>query len=76
MEDKSMNLEDLERKISEEKNITSEKSMNTDEEIAFHKGSLNTLVNERTELLKIVSNVEKIIGMHISRLKELGVEIK
>lgn len=49
--------------------------MSEDEERGFHKGSLNTLVSERNELLKMVGNVEAIMQAHISRLKELGVEI-
>ena len=72
-----MNLEDLESTVSEKQEVSAETpTMNKPEEIAFHKGSLNTLVNERNELLKMISNVEKVIGMHISRLKELGVEVK
>ena len=50
--------------------------MSEDEERGFHKGALNTLVAERAELLKMVGNVETIMQAHISRLKELGVDIK
>ena len=46
-----------------------------EEEIGIHKGSLNTLLSERNELIKMISNVEVIMQAHISRLKELGVEI-
>lgn len=45
--------------------------MSRDEEIGFHKGTLNTLVSERTELVKIIGNVEAIMQAHLKRLKEL-----
>lgn len=51
-------------------------SMTEDEEKGFHKGALNTLVAERGELVKMIGNVEAIMQAHISRLKELGVDIK
>jgi|GEM_PF-693924 len=47
-----------------------------EEEIGIHKGAINTLLAERNELIKMLSNVEVIIQAHIARLKELGVEIK
>jgi hypothetical protein len=47
-----------------------------DEETGIHKGAINTLLAERNELLKMLSNVEVIMQAHISRLKELGVEIE
>lgn len=46
------------------------------EEIGFHKGSLNTLAAERGELIKMVQNVEAILQAHLKRLEELGVKIK
>jgi hypothetical protein len=51
-------------------------SVSKDEEIGVHKGALNTLIAERNELIKMISNVEVIMQAHIARLKELGVEIK
>ena len=45
------------------------------EEVGFHKGSLNTLVNERNELFKMLQMVESIMQAHIKRLEELGVKI-
>lgn len=47
-----------------------------EEEIGIHKGALNTLLAERNELIKMISNVEVIMQAHIARLKELGIEIK
>ena len=49
--------------------------MSKEEEIGFHKGALNTLVAERNELVKMVSNVEAIMQAHLKRLEELGIKI-
>jgi argininosuccinate synthase len=45
-------------------------------EIGFLQGALNTLANERIELIKMIQNVEKIMGMHIQRLEQLGVKVQ
>jgi hypothetical protein len=50
--------------------------MSLEQEIGFHKGTLNTLVSERTELVKMIGNVEAIMQAHIKRLKELGIELR
>lgn len=47
----------------------------TEEKIGFHKGSLATLVKERQEFQRILSIVEQLMQMHISGLKELGVDL-
>ena len=47
-----------------------------EEIIGFHKGSIQTLVNERNELIKIIQVTESLIKAHIEELKKLGVEIK
>lgn len=47
-----------------------------EEEIGHHKGSLNTLANERNELFKIIQNVEMVMQAHMKRLEELGVKIE
>ena len=47
-----------------------------DEQIGFHKVSLNTLVKERQELVKIVSITEQLIQAHLKALKDLGVNIE
>jgi len=49
--------------------------MPKDVEIGFHQGSITTLVNERNELVKMVSNVEAIIQAHVKRLEDLGVKV-
>jgi hypothetical protein len=45
-------------------------------EIGFHQGALNTLINERNELIKIIQQVEIVMQAHMKRLEELGVKIK
>lgn len=47
-----------------------------EEEVGFHKGTLNTLAAERNELIKMVGNVEMIMQAHLKRLEELGVKIE
>lgn len=50
-------------------------SQNKDEAIGFHKGAINTLVNERNELVRIVQVTETLIQAHIKALEELGVKL-
>ena len=50
--------------------------MSKETEIGFHQGALNTLVNERNELFKMIQNIEAIMQAHIKRLEELGVKIE
>jgi hypothetical protein len=66
-----INKENLEKALaSKSKNIPKE------QEIAYHQGVLNTLIAERTEMIKIIGNVEMIMKAHLKRLEELGVKIK
>lgn len=46
-----------------------------DEQIGFHKGSLSTLAKERQELQRILQIVEQLMQMHVSSLKDLGVDL-
>jgi hypothetical protein len=46
-----------------------------DELIGFHKGSLNTLIAERNELLKMVNITEQLIQAHIKELESLGIKL-
>ncbi|MBI2004450.1 hypothetical protein HYS72_03235 [Candidatus Pacearchaeota archaeon] len=50
--------------------------MSREQEVAFHQGALNTLINERNEFFKIIQNVEAVMQAHIKRLEELGVKIQ
>ena len=47
-----------------------------EELIVFHKGSLNTLIAERNELLRLVQITENLIGVHAKELEGLGVKIQ
>ena len=64
--------DNLEKALSK-KDATPE--ISPEEEIGFHKGAINTLVAERNELFKMISNVEAIMQAHLKRLEELGVNI-
>jgi len=50
--------------------------MSKEMEIGFHQGALNTLINERNELIKMAQVTEKIMQSHLKRLEELGVKIQ
>jgi len=50
--------------------------MSREQEVAFHQGALNTLINERNELFKMIQNVEAVMQAHIKRLEELGVKMQ
>jgi len=51
-----------------------EPQVSKEEETGYHKGALNTLVNERNELLKLVQITEALMQAHMKRLEELGVK--
>ncbi len=72
------NKESLEKALNgtERKETPSQPAMSKDQEIAFHQGCLNTLVNERNELVKMIGNVEMVMQMHLKRLEELGVKMQ
>ncbi len=50
--------------------------MSREQEVAFHQGALNTLINERNEIFKLIQNIERVMQAHIKRLEELGVKIQ
>ena len=47
-----------------------------EEQIGFHKGALSTLAKERQEMMKILQIVEQLMQMHVTALKELGVDLE
>jgi hypothetical protein len=49
--------------------------MSREEEIGYHKGALNTLVNERNELIRIIGIVDTFIQGHLKSLEQLGIKI-
>jgi hypothetical protein len=73
--------DNLENALNNEKQPEISKEMDKqgiskDIEIGFHQGALNTLINERNELVRMIGQVEQIMQAHMKRLEELGVKIK
>ena len=48
--------------------------MADNEQIGFHKGSINTLLAEKAELIKMISNVDNIILAHNDSLRKMGID--
>ena len=46
-----------------------------DERVGFHKGSLAVLAKERQEMHRILGIVEQLMQMHLTELKDLGVDL-
>ncbi|VVB82644.1 Uncharacterised protein [uncultured archaeon] len=73
----------MEIKINKDKLEDALKSENSEQskaskemEIGFHQGALNTLINERNELFRMIQQVEHVMQAHMQRLEELGIKIK
>ena len=49
--------------------------MEKDEKIGFHKGALDCLVKERSELTRLINIVNSLVEMHIKGLQEEGIDI-
>jgi hypothetical protein len=65
--------DDLEKALNQnEKQPELSKEM----EIGFHQGALNTLINERNEMVRMIGQIEHVMQAHMKRLEELGVKIK
>ncbi|VVB83038.1 Uncharacterised protein [uncultured archaeon] len=58
------------------KNESKQPELSKEMEIGFHQGALNTLINERNELIKVIQQVENVMQAHMKRLEELGVKIR
>ncbi len=67
----NINKDNLEKALDKKESPT----MTKEQEIAFHQGAINTLVNERNELFKMIQNVEAVMQAHLKRLEELGVKV-
>jgi hypothetical protein len=50
-------------------------SASREEQVGFHKGSINTLLKEREEMVKIVTIVDQLLKAHMMALQKLGVKI-
>lgn len=68
------NKDGLENALNNEK--SEEPKVSKDMEIGFHQGALNTLVNERNEMVRMIQQIEQVMQAHIKRLEELGVRIE
>lgn len=52
------------------------KDMPEKEQIAFHKGALQTLSGEQQELVKMLNTVQQLIKAHVTALKDMGVDLE
>jgi len=59
-----------------ENNENQENGMSKEEIIGYHKGAVNTLLSERTELFRIIQITEKLINAHAAELEKLGVKLQ
>ncbi len=46
-----------------------------EEQIGYHKGSIETLINERKELYRLITIVDQLIKLHFDALQKLGVKL-
>ena len=69
-----LDTDNLENTLGKES--VKKQEVSKEQEIGFHQGALNTLVNERNELIKMIQNIESIMQAHIKRLEEMGVKIQ
>jgi len=52
------------------------KAASKEETIGYHKGSIAVLAKEREEMARILGIVEQLMQMHVTALKELGVDLE
>ena len=73
-----INKDNLEKALTSSggENVDAKPQMPKEMEIGFHQGALNTLVNERNELIRMAQNVEAVMQAHLKRLEELGVKVQ
>ena len=69
-------LNNKETKQPETSKEMDKQGISKDIEIGFHQGALNTLINERNELIKVIQQVESVMQAHMKRLEELGIKIR
>ena len=77
-EPKNIDKDNLEKALGNTEGEAEKKApeMPKEMEIGFHQGSLNTLLNERNEMIKMIQQIEAVMQAHIKRLEELGVKVK
>lgn len=79
LEDALNKKEDSKQEISHlnrENPIQKKPEVSKEMEIGFHQGALNTLLNERNEMIRMIQQIESVMQAHMKRLEELGVKIK
>ena len=54
---------------------TRQPKMSKEEQIGFHKGSLDSLVKERQELYRLITIVDQLIKAHFAALQKFGVKL-
>ncbi|MBS3132614.1 hypothetical protein J4470_00595 [Candidatus Woesearchaeota archaeon] len=59
--------------MAKAKKVDAEQSK--EERIGFHKGSLAVLAKERQEMQRILGIVEQLMQMHLTELRDLGVDL-
>ena len=55
--------------------VMKQPKMGKEEQIGFHKGSLDSLIKERQELYRLITIVDQLIKAHFSALQKLGVKL-
>ena len=77
MAEKKINKENLEKALgNQDKSEKKAVEMPKEVETGFHQGALNTLINERNELIRLIQQIERVMQAHIKRLEELGIKVR
>lgn len=50
--------------------------MADEEKLGYHKGALESLVNEKIELLRLLRIVDSLVKKHSKALEEMGVDVE
>jgi len=73
---KKIDKENLEKALDADSKEKKTVQMPKEMEIGFHQGALNTLINERNEMIRMIQKIEAVMQAHMKRLEELGVKIR
>lgn len=52
-----------------------EENVSNEQKIGMHMGNLQALSGERQALIEMIANVDKLLQMHLSELRNLGVDV-
>lgn len=53
-----------------------EKQSSKEELTGYHKGSINTLLGERNELVRMIQQTDALIQAHAKELEKLGIKLQ